>query len=89
MLLHGTVLSIRSVADATLGILIEDVDTGCIDSNLDLIAAASLRTGRNSCNDILAGGCILHAFEAKVQIDLSTHKLGNVNINIKNIIGHT
>ena len=70
------------MADALLGILIEDVDTGGIDRNGDPVACLSLGARGNSCDDVLAVGGILHTLEAKVEIDLCAHKLSNVNVRL-------
>ena len=50
------------VADALFGILVEDVDTGGIDSNLDGVACLSLGTRGNSCDNVLTVGCVFKAF---------------------------
>ena len=71
------------VADALLGILIEYMDSGCVDCNLDLVAGASGRTRGNSCDNVLTVCSILHTLECEVEIDLCAHKLGNVNVNVE------
>ncbi len=76
------------MADALLAILVEDMDTRGIDSNLDVVAGLSGRTRGNSCNNVLIIGSVLHALEAEVEIDLCTHKLGNVNVNLHGGISH-
>ena len=76
------------MADALLGILIKDMNSGCINSNLDLIAGTSGRTGRNSCDNVLAVGSIFHTLKAEVEIDLCTHKLGNVDVNVEYGVCH-
>ena len=70
-----------SVADALLGILIKDMDTGGVDCNLNLVACLSARTGGYSCDNVLTVGSVFHSVEAEVEVNLRTHKLGYVDVN--------
>ena len=76
------------VADALFVILVKDMYARGIDSNLDLVAALCSGSRGNAGNDVLAVGCILHSLKAEVEINLRTHKLGNVNVNLHNRVGH-
>ena len=67
----------RSVQNATLGILIKDVKSGHVVSNGDGVTCTS-GGSRGYAGDQLA----LFA-NVEVEVDLGTHKLGNVNVCVE------
>ena len=67
--------------DAALGLFIEDVHTGHIECNLDVVARTGGGAGRNTCDQI---GLLTYL---EVEVDLGAHKLGNINISIGDAVG--
>ena len=67
----------KLVADALLGVLIEDVNSRSVDSNGDVVACLSSGAGRNSCDNVLVVGSILHALKSEVELNLSAHPRKN------------
>ena len=67
------------VNDATLCVLIEDMNSGCIECELDRLSCCGLRARRNSGNE-------LSLADHEVEINLCTHKLGNVNVCVESTV---
>ncbi len=68
--------------DASLGVFVEEMNSVHIKSNLDLVTCSCSASGGYTSDHVLL-------LEADVQIDLSTHKLGNFNISGYNAVGHS
>ena len=69
------------VNDATLGILIEDMETAHVEGNLDGVACTRGGSGGYTRDE---SGLLTNV---KVEVDLSTHKLGYVNVSLKLALG--
>ena len=65
------------MANALFGILIKDMDTRSIYSNLDLITGTSGRTRRNSRDNVLTVGSILHTV---IDVDVDVTELMGAEI---------
>ena len=72
-------LRFKSVNDAALCVLIEDVESGHFKGYLDLVACSCLGTGGYTRDEV----CLT---DAEVEIDLCAHKLGNVNVNVECVL---
>jgi len=70
----------KSVNDVTLGILVEEMDSRSVDRNLHGIAGASCGACGNGSDDVLL-------LKVEVEVNLRTHKLGNVNRSLDNAFG--
>jgi len=75
------------VDDATLCILVEYVNSGELDCDLDSIACSCLGTRRNTSDKVLI--FILSAGSNEVEVDLSAHKLCNFNVSCDDGIRHS
>ena len=87
---------LRLVADALFCVFIEEVNTFCIDSNCDNVAATGCGTGRYTSNKVNFAGAVdndvlflLFCFvddnfvSNEVEKDFVTHKLCNFNVNVE------
>ena len=82
------------MANAALGVLIEDMATRGVEGNLDGVACAGGGAGGNASDEV---GTLVHDLDltvtllgltdVQVQVDLSTHQLGNVNVCLEGSVG--
>ena len=74
------------MADALFGVLIEEVHSGHIECNLDMVACARAGAGGYASGEVYRICVLVFLRYGEVEVNFCTHKLGNVNVGLNEAI---